>query len=423
MLTDIETKFAHSFSAKEVTKHNEFLTSVGPRYVAAEGEIKVMDYMAEKFAEYGMEVAFDEFKALAFEPKEVELKVTAPMEMELEAGAIFFSEPTPGLTGELVFVGNGDDTDYEGVDVSGRIALVETDVNAPKGALYQDISRAAKHGAKAIVFVHFEPRLQILMAETGYFGLEKRLLPIEPHPIPAVCTRSDHWHQAVRLAAGKPIHVSIKVDAISEERMTKNVRGILKGTEQPDRKVLLIAHRDTVSSPGVSDNGSGQVILLEIARVLSQYTPKCTVEFVSLGAGEVLGCVGSWTYVDLHRDELSQIDAVINLDAVGMGSHLRIVTEGYWLDYGPMKTTEWLNNAIAQAADDLNYSISYTPCILGLSDATPFLSRDVPAAWLWKFDDPFWHSPLDDAMHVDPNSFKVTSEIVGLTTLRLANKD
>ena len=422
MLTDLETRFAHSLSAKEAAKHNDFLASVGPRYVATEGEVKVADYVAGKFAEYGLEVTRDEFKALAFEPKRVELRVDAPVQLQLEAGAVFFSEPTRDLRGELVCVGNGDEADYASANVSGKIALVETRVDAPKGALYQDICRAAKQGAKAIVFVHFDPHLQVLMAETGYFGLEKRLLPIEPHPIPAICTRADQWHQAVRLAAGQPIHVCINVDAVSEQRTTHNVRGILKGTAQPERKILLIAHRDTVSSPGVSDNGSGQVILLEIARVLSQFAPKRTVEFVSLGAGEVLGCVGSWTYVDQHKAELSQVDAVINLDAVGMGTHLRIVTEGFWLDYGPMKTTQWLNDAIAQATDDLNYSIAYTPCGLGLSDATPFLYHNVSAAWLWKFDDPYWHSPLDDAAHVDPNSVKVTSEIIGLTALRLSNR-
>jgi hypothetical protein len=205
VLSDTEARFARDLSALEVAKHNEFLTGAGPRYVAAAGEEKVMHYMAERFAEYGLEVDYDQFEALAFEPRSVELKVTAPIERELEAGAVFFSEPTQGLSGEVVFVGNGEDTDY--------------------------------------------------------------------------------------------------------------------------------------------------------------------------------------------------------------------------LDYGPMHTTVWLNEALAQAAEDLNYSIAHTPCILGLSDATPFLHHGVPAAWLWKYDDPFWHSPLDDAMHVDPNSFKVTAEIVGLTALRVANQD
>lgn len=422
MLTTTEEQFARSLSAKKVQEHNEFLTEAGPRYVAGAGEGQVTDYLANHLADYGLEVQYDDFAALAFEPRATTLKVTAPVAMELEAGAIFFSEPCTEFTAEAVFAGNGEEADYAVADVSGKIAVVETQVHAPKGALYHDICRAAAHGAKAIVFVHFEPWLQVLMAETGYFGLEKRLLPIEPHPIPAVCTRCDHWHQAVRQAAGDPIHLSLRVDAVTEERMTRNLRAILKGTAQPERKVLLISHRDTVSTPGVSDNGSGQVILLEIARVLAQHPPRRTVEFVSLGAGEVLGCVGSWSYVEAHQDELAQIDAVINLDAVGMGTHLRIVTEGYWLDYGPMKTSEWLNEALAQAADDLNYSLATTPCPLGLSDATPFLHHGVPAAWLWKYDDPYWHSPLDDAQHVDPNSFKVTAEIVGLTTLRLANR-
>ena len=60
--------------------------------------------------------------------------------------------------------------------------------------------------------------------------------------------------------------------------------------------------------------------------------------------------------------------------------------------------------------------------MLGLADATPFLHHGVPACWLWKYDDPYWHSPLDTPENVDPNSLKVISEIVALTALRIANK-
>ncbi len=416
----LEQGFVLGISAQEAFKTIEAISSQ-PRYVGADGDEQAIAFIAGKFAEYGLEVAYDEFDALAYEPVETVFKITSPFEKSLTAGTMFFGPASEGVQGELVFVGNGEEADYEGKDVAGKIALVETRATAPKGALWHDVNRAGEKGAKGIVFVHFEPRLQILMLETGCYGEEKRFKDME-HPIPAISIQVDEWLETVREAAGATMEAFIKVDAIQEMRPTRNVRGFVRGTELPEQRVMMVAHRDGVSCPAANDNGSGQAVIVELARAFAQAKPKRTVEFVSLGAGEVLGCCGAWRYVEMHKDELANIEAVINLDAIGFGGHLRIVTEGSWLDYGPLKTSEWLNEAIRQAADDLNYHMATTPCPLGAADATPFLANDVPAAWLWRFDDPYWHTPLDDPMRVDPNSLKYTAEITGLALLRLANK-
>ena len=173
---------------------------------------------------------------------------------------------------------------------------------------------------------------------------------------------------------------------------------------------------------GASGNTSGNAIILELARIFSKYRPDATIEVVSFGVGEVLGCVGSWTYVEEHKDDLKNVIGVINLDAVGFGGHLRIVTEGSWIDAGPIKTDPEINRLLEEAVKDLNYVVKHTVCMLGLSDATLFLVNDVPAAWLWKYDDPYWHTDLDILENIDPNSLKITAEIIGLAAKRLSEK-
>jgi aminopeptidase YwaD len=415
-----ERDFVHGISAQEAFNTIEAI-STKPRYVGSDGDQIAIDYIANKFKEYGLQVEYDEFEALAYEPVETVFEIKKPFEKTVTAGTMFFAPATEGIQGELVFVGNGDKDDYDGKDVTGKIALIETRATASKGALWHDVNRAGQKGAIGIIFVHYEPRLQILMLETGCYGEEKRFMEME-NPIPAISIPVDEWLEVVREAAGAPIEGYIKVDAVQEIRPTCNVRGIIKGTEQPEKKVMMVAHRDGVSCPASNDNGSGQAVIVELARVMAQLEPKRTIEFVSLGAGEVLGCYGAWRYVELHKADLPNIEAVINLDAIGFGGHLRIVTEGSWLDYGPLETSKMLNEAIRQAADDLNYHISSTPCPLGAADATPFLANGVPASWLWRFDDPYWHTPMDIPMFVDPNSLKYTAEITGLALLRLANK-
>jgi len=258
------------------------------------------------------------------------------------------------------------------------------------------------------------------MAETGYFDRSKRFMRMEPKEIPAVIIGSLYWKKLYSLIEKGTVKGTLLIDAIRETRKTKNIRGIIPGKKYPEKRILLVAHRDTVSCLGSSDNTSGNAIILELARVFSKYRLDATIEIVSFGAGEVLGCVGSWTYVEKHKDELRDVVGVINLDAVGFGGHLRIVTEGSWIDAGPIKTDAKINRLLEEAAKDLNYVIKHTVCMLGLSDATPFLANNVPAAWLWKYDDPYWHTDLDTLENIDPNSLKVTAEIVGLAAKRLS---
>lgn len=106
-----------------------------------------------------------------------------------------------------------------------------------------------------------------------------------------------------------------------------NVVGILPGLKwgTPEDKVIVVgAHWDTVSgSPGVADNGSGMVALLEIARLLIE-RPSVTRYSVILAAfdKEEEGCEGSRAFV---RDFVipvviekhgAQVQGMYNLDTI-----------------------------------------------------------------------------------------------------------
>ncbi len=423
MLTSDEEKIVGMISAEEAFAHIKFLSEIAPRTVGGPSDEKGINYFLEKFREYGLEAKTDPFKAFAFIEESAELSILEPEKFSPTTKALFGSLPTPadGIEGELVAVGSGTDEELEKKDINGKIVVVNNLPTAPKGALGLEVAKMKKKGAIGYVLTHYQPWPQILMLETGKYDPKERFPP-DNELLPAVVIGSLDWHKIALLMEHGPVKAKVSVKAIREERETKNVHGIIKGTELPEKKVLVIAHRDGVANQASNDNGSGNAIILEIARVLAKVNPKRTIEFISLGGGEVLGCRGAWHYVEKYKDDLKNIEAVINIDAVALGGHLRIVTEGSWIDYGPIKTTEWLNKMLADAAKDLNYMIDYTPCMLGLADATPFLHHGVPACWLWKYDDPYWHSPLDTPENVDPNSLKVISEIVALTALRIANK-
>lgn len=85
----------------------------------------------------------------------------------------------------------------------------------------------------------------------------------------------------------------------------------------PDRPMLLSAHIDSPNSPGALDNGSGSVILLEIATVLNQLKiqPENDLYLAWYGSEEI-GLYGSAYFTTTHSDLLGRLQANIQIDCL-----------------------------------------------------------------------------------------------------------
>lgn len=107
---------------------------------------------------------------------------------------------------------------------------------------------------------------------------------------------------------------------------TKNVLGVLPGSDTADGSVILMmAHMDsrcegrcdsTCYAPGADDNGSGTVLVMELARVLSRYSFKHTLVFM-LTQGEEQGLLGARAFSNYCAANNIAIKAVLNNDIVG----------------------------------------------------------------------------------------------------------
>jgi len=125
-----------------------------------------------------------------------------------------------------------------------------------------------------------------------------------------------------------------------------NVVAVLPGTTQPEKRLIVSGHYDSLDivtkagagdfrangdgatdsmdneksadapAPGVGDDGSGTAVVLELARVMSQYRFEKTIVFVAF-AGEEIGLVGSSLYADKAKARGDRIEAVFNNDIVG----------------------------------------------------------------------------------------------------------
>lgn len=146
--------------------------------------------------------------------------------------------------------------------------------------------------------------------------------------------------------------------------------------------VLVTAHLDSINirdgvnapAPGADDNASGAAGVLEIARVLAEYSPKHDLRLILFG-GEEEGLYGSRQYVSrLPKEERTRISAVINMDMVAT---LNTASPSVLLEGAPVSRS--LIKELAEAAatyTSLTIQTSETPFN---SDHVPFIDELIPA--------------------------------------------
>ncbi|KAI5300324.1 hypothetical protein KEM55_008192 [Ascosphaera atra] len=113
-----------------------------------------------------------------------------------------------------------------------------------------------------------------------------------------------------------------------ERQPIYNVIGYINGMEDSEKKVVIGAHRDAWCY-GAVDPGSGQAVLIEVARVLGElrlqgWRPLRTIEIASWD-GEEYNLIGSTEHVEKHIDQLRADGVVyINVDSAVSGRDLKV---------------------------------------------------------------------------------------------------
>ena len=95
------------------------LVGIGDRFVGSDGDRTAAELVRGKFAAWGFELEEREFSTLGYSHGRCELRL---LRGETRGDPSVFPPPTPpeGVRGELVFVGGGDEADYDGTTSAGR---------------------------------------------------------------------------------------------------------------------------------------------------------------------------------------------------------------------------------------------------------------------------------------------------------------
>jgi len=282
---------------------------------------------------------------------------------------------------DIVFVGYGVDApeqnwnDYAGQDWTGKTVVMF--VNDPGfhvddatlfdgkrmtyyGRWTYKFEEAARKGAAAALIVHDTPGASYGwdVVKNSWSGPQYDLpAKDDPEPrLPAQGWLSADAAKALFAGAGLdlaqayrdanrrgfkpvPLKAKLSVDLVSttSAKTSRNVIGVLPGTDRADEAVLYMAHWDHLGKHegedgdtiynGAIDNATGVAGILEVADAMKhqQPAPRRSVVFLAVTLEES-GLLGSKYYVSHPTFPLDRIAGVINIDAMSVAGRARDMT-------------------------------------------------------------------------------------------------
>ena len=197
-------------------------------------------------------------------------------------------------------------------------------------------------------------------------------------------------------AAFESYGLTVTLDPVVYSSQTYyNVVGTKLGTVHPDQEWIIGAHYDSVNNPGADDNASGVSLVLECARILTQWNSDYTIRFIAF-TREEQGLYGSEAYVNHHSSD--NILGMISLDMVAYdtGGNSALIY-GHDNPALPLKTA--LRNAVAEYSEYSGASVNATDAGWnGQSDHAPFDEAGYQACLLIEgqvWSNPYYHTQQD----------------------------
>lgn len=182
------------------------------------------------------------------------------------------------------------------------------------------------------------------------------------------------------------LSATLIVDAIAENRTTYNVIAETK-TGDKNNVLILGGHTDSVfAGPGINDDGSGTVGVLEVAKALTKYKVKNAVRF-GFWSAEEFGLLGSYHYMKTLNGsisgspaEVAKVRAYLNFDMIASPNYVLGIYDGDGNAFnltGPKGS-----DTIEKDFEDFfkNNGLPSVPSIFsGRSDYAAFLQNGVPS--------------------------------------------
>jgi hypothetical protein len=357
------------------------------------------------------------------------------------------------ITAEVVFVGYGVSApelnydDYKGIDVKGKIVLVNRDVpytntGNPEykkwvGYCYHQykLENAVKHGAKGFLYIDgiganpnisYDP--SIIVCGIGpevltdiFAGLKTSNREILDKIMKSFTPASFNTGKSMSLKANTTRH---------PEGRACNVLGIIEGSDPLLKSEVIIigGHLDAVGNAGkvvngALDNASGIIDIMAAAKAMAQsgIQLKRSVLFLFIG-GEEVGLIGSKVYTQKPVFAKEKTITFINLDMVGNGTGLAVSAGSSYkelLTYFEQANSKYIHRPMRTAApvpgayygrprsDGVVFSMAgYRTMSIGTTDG---------------YKKVFYHLPGDDPDAITIDIMEDVSKMIYVALINMAN--
>ncbi len=425
---------------------------------------KCAEWLAGQLAEWGVAPAGDNGSwfqwfnvpyTLVFPGCGVEMHLPVKDGKEILKSYNYVTEYMPGstsgngeVTSEVVYAGYGITApelgydDYRGIDVKGKIILIEreTPVQPSAGAekfnpwyeysFHQyKLSNAIKHGASGMLY-NYGP---IANPNNDYYD-NFIYVHVGDSVVKDVFAGTGKVHKNLvetinttlkpqSFYTGKKVTIRMSTKHFADGRGS-NVIGIIKGSDpELSREAVIIgAHLDHMGKcyeliPGANDNASAVAVMMGIARALAvnKIPLKRSVVFIAFGSEEQ-ALLGSKAYVKNPAVPLEK-SILLNMDGVGIGHS---VSAAAGRDFPLI----W--NFIEEANKKYIHRRMNTGSFPNLGrprlDAAIFLRAGVPSVSFSTYgSENYYHIPQDNPDIIKPEIMEDLAQMLFISVVRMAN--
>jgi hypothetical protein len=419
------------------------------------------DWVSSQFKKWGIQPAGQGSSYLRPFPSPYTL-VLSPGEVSLRRGNgkqtyVYEKDYFPGsnsaggrIEAEVVYVGYGITApelgydDYQGIDVKGKIILMEREVplspeEAPAEVFLKwkpysyhqyKMKNAAAHGAKGLLYNYLTTNTNTPYIDGFLFS------QIAPHVTEDLFAGSGKTPEQTRgliqktlrpqsFPTGKICVIENKTEH-HPEGIGYNVVGVIEGTDPKLKQefILVGGHLDHVGRapllmPGANDNASGIAVMLGIAEALAKSPAKTkrSIMFIGIG-GEELGLLGSLAYLSAPVVPLEKTKAFINMDSVGCGNVLHAEAAENYPEF-------W--QFIKSANDTFVHRTIRTSYTRNLgrprTDAWVFMEKGIPSISFSTSGGPSYaHTTKDTVETITPEILVDLARVLTVAVLEMSNQ-
>ena len=331
------------FSISRAFHHVQFLVDeVGERLSGTAQIETAAAYILSRLRECGIEAWMDSFPMYHSFPGKAHLRLLEPETRDMAARPVchIASTNADGVEGYLVYAGNGNYNDYEGIDVQGKIVLTDMTWNPGRP---EKARIAWELGAIGLIIMNWGPSngkdIQMGAVKSQWGNPTPASFQEIPQLPVLSISRSSGEYLAARCRE-KDVRVWLQADASREWVTACQPMAMVRAHKDTDAYILVGGHLDAWGKTAIC-NASGNALCLEMARLFSRHRDKLNrnIVFAFWDGHEIAEGAGSAWYVDTQWDRLkSGCLAYIDIDNIaikgtavpGIESHMEL--KGYLLD-------------------------------------------------------------------------------------------